>query len=243
VKHVFATMGTVVSLDLPANAASAVASVDSIFADYDARFSVYRPASELSRIARGEWRLGDSSERMLDAYGEALVWRQRTDGAFTPHRPDGVIDLNGLVKALAMRDAGRVVDAACDRWCLNVGGDVLVRGGGWTVGVVDPTSRTTRLLAIDVEGARRAVATSGTAERGDHIWRGGSTAAPEYTQVTVVADDIVTADVLATAIVAGGRATLDDAANRFSIDALTVDAAGGLTATPGFRAALAVAGP
>jgi thiamine biosynthesis lipoprotein len=57
----------------------------------------------------------------------------------------------------------------------------------------------------------------------------------------VVADDIVTADVLATAIVAGGEEMLTEACARWDIDVLAVQTDGGLRATPGFRAALAEA--
>jgi thiamine biosynthesis lipoprotein len=51
----------------------------------------------------------------------------------------------------------------------------------------------------------------------------------------VRAADIVTADVLATAILAGGREHLDDVTARFSIDVLTVAADGEITATPGLQ--------
>jgi thiamine biosynthesis lipoprotein len=47
----------------------------------------------------------------------------------------------------------------------------------------------------------------------------------------VIADDIVTADVLATAIVAAGPSGLDDVTARFDIDALVVTTEG-LLATP-----------
>jgi len=113
------------------------------------------------------------------------------------------------------------------------------RGGTpWVTGIIDPADRTALLCAIELRDPRRAIATSGIAERGDHIWTAGMTV--EYVQVTVVADDILTADVLATAIVAGGEHMLREACERWPIDVLTVDAAGELTATPGFRAALAV---
>jgi len=49
------------------------------------------------------------------------------------------------------------------------------------------------------------------------------------------------ADVLATAIISGGRESLDDSCARFSIDVLAIDASGEMLATPGFRAALAEA--
>ena len=47
---------------------------------------------------------------MRACYSRALRWRSRTDDAFTPHRPDGVIDLSGIVKAEAMAAAGDVLD-------------------------------------------------------------------------------------------------------------------------------------
>jgi thiamine biosynthesis lipoprotein len=129
-------------------------------------------------------------------------------------------------------------------WCINVGGDLLCRGiqsdgRPWTLGIVDPEDRGTLLCSIVLQGERRAVATSGSTERGDHIWRDGSRTNPPFRQVTVVADDIITADVLATAIVSGGRTALDDATKRWPIDVLTVGSDGSMRATAGFRAALA----
>ncbi len=242
-RHVFGAMGTVMSLDV--SEAAPLEVVERVFADADARFSLYRDDSELSRINAGSTGLIDASAELREAYELAADWRVRTGGAFTPTRPDGLLDLNGVVKAVAMRDAGAVLDAAgCRDWTLVVGGDMLAAGrapGGapWLTGIIDPADRTALLCAIELREPRRAIATSGVAERGDHIWRAGM--APDYVQVTVVADDIVTADVLATAIVAGGEPTLREACERWPIDVLTVDAAGELTATPGFRAALAVA--
>jgi thiamine biosynthesis lipoprotein len=243
-RHVFETMGTVVSLESTADAA-ARAAVEAVFRAHDERFSLYRADSELSRIAAGSLALVDSSEQVRETYAAALEWRNRTDGAFTANRPDGVIDLNGIVKAQAMSASAEVLETAgCRDWSLNVGGDILVSGTQpdgtpWTIGLVDPVDRATILCSVVLDGARRAVATSGSAERGDHIWRGGSVAPVEFAQVSVIADDIITADVLATAIVAGGRTALDDFTARFDIDVLTVDREGELLATPGFRAALA----
>jgi FAD:protein FMN transferase len=219
--HVFETMGTVVSIEPPLRAPE----IEAIFADYDARFSLYRPESELSRIADGSLSLIDASAEVRDAYARALEWRSLTAGAFTPHRPDGVIDLSGIVKALAMQAAGRLLADGGD-CTLNAGGDVLTARGPATIGITDPLDRTQLLTSIRLGGSRRAVATSGTAERGEHIWgRGG------FAQVTVVANDIVTADVLATAIVAGGVETLNAATAAWDIDVLAIDRNGSIFAT------------
>jgi len=239
-RHVFEVMGTVVSVD-----SAVIGGIPEIFASWEKRFSLFLPDSELSRIAANTLALVDSSDELRASYAEALDWRQRTNGAFSPHRPDGVIDLNGIVKAAATRAAGEMLHAAgCRNWSINVGGDILVSGAEpdgtpWSIGVADPSDRGALLAAIRLTGSRRAVATSGSAERGDHIWHGASTAPAEFRQVTVVADDIVTADVLATAIVAGGSQSLDDLTDRFDVDVFAVDRAGALVATPGFRAALA----
>jgi FAD:protein FMN transferase len=233
---VFETMGTVVSLE--ADSAVDRAAVEGVFAEYSRRFSLYDPHSELSRLNAGALTLMRASDELRAVYAEALEWRQRTNGAFSPHRTDGAIDLNGVVKALAIDRASTIL---CGRWMLNVGGDVL-SSGGHTVGIVDPDDRERLLASIVLTGARRAVATSGSAERGDHIWGAAApngTALDGFVQVTVVADDIVTADVCATAIVAGGVETLDDLTERFGIDVLTVGRDGSMLATPGIRSALA----
>ena len=240
--HVFDSMGTTVSIDW-VGAADAAAQVERIFDEFDRRFSLYRPDSEASRIALGRLSLADSTDAMREAYATALEWRTSTDGAFTPNRPDGIVDLSGVVKALAIERAGEVLDAS-DRhrqWMINAGGDLLVSSAR-TVGIVDPADRSSLLTAVALTGSHRAVATSGSAERGDHIWRTGTGTGRgrgHFVQATVLADDIVTADVLATAIIAGGRDTLDSVTERWNVDVLTVDAAGALLATPGFRRALA----
>jgi FAD:protein FMN transferase len=226
--HVFETMGTIVSIEPPLR----VPEIEQTFAAFDERFSLYRPESELSRIAAGSLRLLDASQELRDAYARSLEWRTQTAGAFTPHRPDGVIDLSGIVKALAMDAVGELLAGAGD-WILNAGGDVLTSGHAATVGITDPLDRSRLLTSVRLGGSRRAVATSGSAERGDHIWGRG-----EFSQVTVVADSIITADVLATAIVAGGVDTLNASTSAWDIDVLAIDLAGNLFATPGFTAAI-----
>jgi thiamine biosynthesis lipoprotein len=246
-RTVFESMGTVVSLDVGVPDTALAREVAAIFDAYDARFSLYRPDSELSRVASGAARLADGSRELLDCYARALDWRTATEGAFTPHRPDGVIDLNGIVKAQAIAAAGAHLDQrGCAEWTINAGGDILTShtsSSDHVWGVSDPRDAGIMVCSIVVRKPRRAMATSGSAQRGDHIWSLASVASPTYVQVTVVADDIVTADVLATAIIAGGRPTLDMAASRFDVDVLTVDHGGALMATPGFRSSLANAAP
>ena len=248
----FAAMGTVVSVRLGVegvHADAAVAAVGAAFARWEARCSLFMPDSELSRIGRGELALADASDDVRGAYAMALDWRARTGGAFTPHRGDGLIDLNGVVKAVAIAEAGAALDrAGFARWAVDAGGDVLVAAAGaaagrpdaaaWQIGVVDPADRRALLARVDLGRRRRAVATSGSAERGDHIWMQPGAGPSPFVQVSVTACDILTADVLATAIVSGGRAALDEFSERFDIDVLAVQRDGSLLATPGWPRAL-----
>ena len=102
------------------------------------------------------------------------------------------------------------------------------------MGIVDPDDRDSLLTSIEMAPARPAIATSGSAERGDHIWHSAEHRGPEFIQVSVAAADIVTADVLATAIVSGGSATLHDVSERWSVDVLTIDRDGRIAMSPGF---------
>lgn len=256
----FECMGTVISLTLPAGTLGtqeggpvledASAAVERVFGGLDAVFSLYRPDSEASRLARGEVALRDTSAAFRARFADAAHWRLLTEGFFTPERPDGILDLSGIIKGYAIDQASAALQSlGLTDWCLNAGGDVLVSGSPapgtgspWQAGIVDPQDRGSLLSGFALGGSGRfaALATSGTAERGDHIWRAGAGHTGfqplEFRQVSVAAPDILTADVLATAIVAGGRGMLDRAADGWDVEVLAVHVGGELLATPGFRA-------
>jgi thiamine biosynthesis lipoprotein len=247
----FETMGTVVSLRLGGVAGSGYAggsspgrdlvAVQSVFTRWDERFSLYRPDSEISRIARGDIRLTQASTEMRDCYSIALDWRDRTDGVFTPHRADGVLDLSGVVKSLAIAEAGEALRGlGLTSWSINAGGDLLVSGDqapgqDWVAGIVDPASRHELVASVPLVEPVRAVATSGSAERGEHIWTSAGGEPSPYWQVSVIGLDIVTVDVLATTIVAGGEAALGRSIETFPIEVLVVLRDGSLIATGGLR--------
>ncbi len=238
---VFPAMGTMISIRTTAHLDAPLRDrIVAVVEAWEERFSLYRPESEASRVALRLLPVGSASPRFRRTFDDATRWRVFTSGAFDPVGPDRRIDLNGIVKALVIQAIGVELTAAGHAdWCINVGGDVLVSGARadgspWQVGIVDPADRNSLLATVPVTGSRRSVATSGYAERGDHIWRAGEA---EFSQVSVLADDIVTADTLATAILAGGPTTLDRMTDLSDIDVLVVRADGECLATPGFRAA------
>jgi thiamine biosynthesis lipoprotein len=222
--------------------ATARHAVADVFRGWNERFSLYRDDSELSRVNRGELRLTQAGSELRDCYALALHWRDRTDGVFTPHRADGAIDLSGIVKSLAIAEAGDALHRlGLEDWSVNAGGDILVDGDqapglDWSAAIVDPLDRQSLLAAVPLSRPLRAVATSGSAERGEHIWTTVDGGLSPFRQVTVFGRDIVTADVLATAIIAGGQAALDRSTETFPIEVLAVLRDGSLLATPGLRA-------
>ncbi len=236
---VFETMGTVVTLVTAQLLEPPVAqSVQDAFRALDERFSLYRPESEATRVGHDRTALASASPEYLEVYWAAVAWSDATDHSFTPHRPDGVVDLSGVVKARAIQAASDVLGAAgVTDWCLNAGGDVLVAGAQpdgtpWVVGIVDPHDRTSLWTQFATRPGRLAVATSGIQERGEHVWRLASD--DTFTQVTVAAADIETADVLATAVLAGGVTILELAQQKYDIDILASARDGRIWASPVF---------
>ena len=89
---------------------------------------------------------------------------------------------------------------------------------------------------FDLQGTEfRAVATSGSVERGDHIWNPMSPDdfQRELLQVSVIATDLVKADVWATAAFAEGPRSIERLNREAGVEALLVLSDGGLIGTDG----------
>lgn len=213
VRRVREVMGTVVSVDLRCpDQVAGDAALDAAFAVLqaaDERFSPFRSDSELSRLDRGELTLDEVSADMREVLDVAERARVDSGGAFDVRSPEGRLDTNGVVKGWAAQRAADVLLAAgMTDFCLNAGGDVVAHGGPepgapWRVAVRDPRDAQAVIAVLEV--CDGAVATSGTYERGAHVWD-GRTGSRELSLVaaTVVAPDLVTADVLATTVLAMG---------------------------------------
>lgn len=179
----------------------------------DRIFSTYRPDSYVSRLGRGELGLADCPPEVAEvvALGEAA--ERESGGAFSIRRPgpDGtpVLDPNGVVKGWAAERAARalrLLDAT--DFCLSAGGDLVCRtldpdAPPWRIGVEHPCE-TGRLVAV-VPVSTGAVATSGTAHRGQHLIDARTGLRPAgVASVTVVAASLTWADIDATAAYARG---------------------------------------
>ncbi|GAB2869032.1 FAD:protein FMN transferase [Streptomyces deserti] len=214
------------------------AAADAVFAwlrEVDARFSPFRPDSEVSRLDRGE--VGEVSEVSADLR-EILElceeFRLATGGAFDVRLPGRGLDPCAVVKGWSVQKAAELLTAAgARRFCLNAGGDVVVSGGPWRVGVRHPEHADRLCTVLDLTDG--AVATSARYERGDHIIDGRTgRPATGLLSVTVTAPTLTDADTVATAAFAMGTEGIEWAAAREGCEVFAVDAARRVLRTGGF---------
>ncbi|MEU9046319.1 MULTISPECIES: FAD:protein FMN transferase [unclassified Kitasatospora] len=251
-------MGTVVSLAAPdttdpAHFQDAATAAFTHLHHVDQVFSPYLPDSPISRIRDGRLSLaglvhhpdGPQIREVLDLC-ERL--KQGSGGAFDawavgdPPR----FDPCGAVKGWATEHASALAAAhGLPRHILNAGGDIRLHSGNdpapWRVGITDPHHPGSVLTVLHLRDG--AVATSGTAERGAHVFD-PRTARPAtaLAQVTVTGPDLTLADGYATAALAmatdpRGRAAthawLAALAARAGYQALTIDPFGATWHTTG----------
>ncbi|WP_443065392.1 FAD:protein FMN transferase [Streptomyces sp. NBC_00536] len=212
-RHVEHVMGTVFSFDIrdePTPAihralAEAVRQLHRV----DAVFSTYRPDSHISRLDRGDIHLDDCPPEVHEVMSLCAQAAHDTDGWFSMI-PAGTLDPSGLVKGWATEAASRsLYEAGAHHTCVNGGGDLQLRGRAgpgrpWRIGIAHPL-RPGELLTVITADHDLAVATSGTAERGAHIFD-PHTGAPAtgLASLTLIGPSLTLTDTYATAAFARG---------------------------------------
>ena len=176
--------------------------------EVDRVFSTYRDDSFISRLGRGEITVEDCPPAVAEVLELGELARQQSDGAFDVRRPgpdgDVVLDPSGVVKGWAVQRASALLRVLPGTdFCLSAGGDMVCHtsdaaGEPWRIGIEDPADPS-RLVAV-VPMHSGALATSGTAHRGEHLVDARTGATPtRVAQVTVVAETLTWADIDATA--------------------------------------------
>jgi len=231
-------MGTVFTVDTQSDDSAAVERVFDWWREVEARFSTFLPDSEISRIGRGELEADLSHPDVRHVLSRCVELEESTGGRFSmrPGRVGGPgLDPAGFVKGWSVDEASFMLQTdGIDDFMLYAGGDVLCSGspaggGQWRVGVRDPENPSEVVAAVELE--RGAVATSGTYERGDHVW--GPAAGQSLASVTVIGPSLGTADALATAVFAAGGAGPFDWLGAFAGYAVLLIAPDGALATIG----------
>lgn len=237
-RHTEHVMGTVFSFDVrdPDITTAVLDPVLRRLHDIDSCYSTYQPASPINRLDRGEITLENASPEIRIVLRECARWRRYTDGWFDV-RAGGHLDPSGYVKGWAVAQASAMLAAEGSRWhCINGGGDILAVGvepdQTWNFGIVDPSND--RQIVATVAGASVAIATSGSAQRGDHIVDPNThcAATGALLSFSVIGRSIVDCDVLATAGVAMGNAAESWFARRPDVQTFGVRSDGSTFTTP-----------
>jgi thiamine biosynthesis lipoprotein len=244
------TMGTAISVDVR----DAHITTDMVDRDFehlrsvDARFSTFKPESEVSRLSRGDILLESCSPELREVLTLGDAVRLTSNGYFDirAHRSDGEIDPSGLVKGWAVEGAAKILDEAGARnYYINAGGDAVIRGEAgpmqpWRVGIRHPEQPDWVAAVLEVRDL--AVATSGAYERGEHVIDPYTHGAPQgVLSMTVVGPSLTFADAYATAALAMGPAGLAWIASLPLYTGCCITADRRLVWTPGFESHMAAA--
>ena len=209
------------------------------FKEVDARFSPYKPSSELNKINQG---LAKSlwSDQMHEVMTLCEQTKKISAGFFDIKRSDGYLDPSGLVKGWSIDNAAKLLAASgYKNFFIEAGGDIQTLGFSehkqpWLVGIRNPFLIDQIIKRIVLSG--QAIATSGTYIRGEHIYDPlNNYLAPEkLASLSVIGPNIFEADRFATAAYAMGERGINFIASLPGFEAYQIDQAGQATFTKGF---------
>jgi thiamine biosynthesis lipoprotein len=209
------------------------------FRAVDARYSTYKPDSEISRINDGlpedQW-----SEEMKVVLELCEETKRATKGFFDIHH-HGKRDPSGLVKGWAIDNAAaKLRREGALSFYIEAGGDIQTSGHNaddepWRVGIRNPFAMEEIVKSVQLSG--EGVATSGTYIRGQHIYNPKSPheTVDDVCSLTVVGPNIYEADRFATAAYAMGIRGIDFIAATPGLEGYMIDADKVATFTNGFE--------
>jgi len=207
----------------------------------DQTFSTYKENSEISKINRGEILRSDFSADMVEIFDLAEKTKIETRGYFDIKKPDGSIDPSGIVKGWAIWKASELLKKeGHEYFFIDVGGDIqgAVAANAdniWRVGIRNPFKHEEiiKVLSIQNEG----IATSGTYERGAHIYNphDPSEKQSQIVSLTVIGPNIYEADRFATAAFAMGVDGITFIEQLVGFEGYMINAEGIATMTSGLK--------
>lgn len=205
----------------------------------DNTFSTYKTTSQVNAFDRGELTAGDCCPELRRVMALCHRFHTLTEGYFDAWAT-GRFDPSGAVKGWAVQEASfRLARHGFMDHMVDGGGDIVLSGNPepgrkWHVGVRHPAKTSAYCAALELGPG--SVATSGTYERGPHVWDPFRQRPAEgLVSVTVVGPDLAEADAFATAALAMGRAAPEWLMELDGYEAQVVSADGGGWSTPGFK--------
>lgn len=209
----------------------------------DEKFSTYKEQSEISKINKKEIKEGDYSQDMKTVFYLSEKTRKETGGYFNILTPEGTYDPSGLVKGWSIHNASKLLSArGCKNFYIDAGGDIQVsgknkKGMSWSVGIRDPRVNDKSRIVKTVFISDCGMATSGTYERGQHIYNPhiGRSPLDDIVSITVIGPDVYEADRFATAAFAMGTDGINFIERLPGFEGYAIDSGGVAIMTSGFE--------
>lgn len=230
-------MGMPVIIDIPGKKAKEeiFRKVFDYLSSIDEKFSTYKKDSEITKFNEGKIDKKKISPEMGEVLKLSKGTKKLTHGYFDIEKGKK-IDPSGLVKGWAIHNAAKIlIKNKILNFYLEVGGDIEVMGGPWKIGIRNPFKKNEIIKVLSLRNC--GVATSGTYERGLHIYnpKRNYEKADEIASITVIGPNVYEADRFATAAFAMGIAGIDFIEKQEGLEGYMIDKEGIATMTRGFK--------
>lgn len=196
----------------------------------DTEYSPFKETSQVGKLNRGEKVSGEMEEILRLAQDLKVA----TDGYFDIKKPDGIIDPSGIVKGWAIKNAADILrQLGYTRFYVDAGGDAEIVGKNWKWGIRNPFNKSEIVKVLNLSDC--GIATSGTYERGQHIYN-PITKKAEITDIvslTVIGPNVYEADKFATPAFAMGRTGIEFIEKQKNLEGYMIDRNGIATMTSG----------
>lgn len=205
----------------------------------DDTFSTYKKTSEISNINTGMLDTSGYSADMKEILLLAEQTKKETAGYFDIRR-HGRIDPSGIVKGWAIHNSADMLrKAGYTNFYVEAGGDIEITGNNpdgktWIIGIRNPFN--VKEIVKKVALHNRGIATSGTYERGRHIYNPKThTLVDDIMSLTVIGPNVFEADRFATAAFAMGKQGIQFIEQLKTFEGYMIDTQGIATMTSGFQ--------
>jgi thiamine biosynthesis lipoprotein len=202
------------------------------------KYSPFIATSDVSRINANELAEPDYDQELQEIIDYAEKTKNETNNYFDVWHK-GVFDPSGIVKGWAIQKASELMAEKIDNFYIDAGGDIQAKGVNtehqpWRIGIRNPFDRSQNVAIVSLED--HAIATSGTAIRGQHIYNPMSDhPIADIVSLSVIAPAIIDADRMATAAFAMGKQGINFIEKLPGYEAYVIDSNKRATATSGWH--------
>lgn len=177
----------------------------------DQQFSPFVSTSLVSKYQNHQLELNEFTSEFQEVYGISVKAQEITDGAFNPfynhqYDPTGVVKGWAIQRGFEISLRPLLQNQQVAAVALNGAGDIQMgvahdSNYEWQIGIEDPLQINHLIYQFTIKNG--AVATSGFSKRGSHIQLQDATSS--IIQSSIVADELIEADIMATAVISMGQ--------------------------------------